>query len=365
MSVPTYRVRLFLSVDLTGSTAYKQKSGDNLKWIKVFQLFYGTFPKILSDEYDEACKHSPGIHKHEVETGHPKLWKTVGDEILFCAKVESACHLGACISAFIEALKIFGSTAKKHELNTKGNAWVASFPTPNCSISPVKVDAGVNNDSLNGKSDLPTEENEQSVDAQPSSFDFLGKGIDAGFRISKNSEIDTLTLSPGLGVLLAQAAGSHRSTGFKKSIRLVEMQIFKGVADSKPYPVLTIDTLRDELHESLLKKQRMLLKLPEPPGNDELELYLKDYLQYHEIEIPKIKQTYSEQIFDPPDFYVAYCDKWHAEMERLKAEDRRREEAAGADGEENGVSPPKSGDLDDVVESLPSKQPDGQHTSSS
>lgn len=353
MSIPSYRVRLFLSVDLTGSTAYKQKSGDNLEWIKVFQLFYGTFPKILSDQYIVACENSPGIHNQEVENGHPKLWKTVGDEILFCVKVESACHLGACISAFIEALKMFGSIAKKHELNTKGNAWVASFPAPNCSISPVKVDDGVNSDSLNGKNDLPTEENEQSVDAQPSNFDFLGKGIDAGFRISKNSEINTLTVSPGLGILLAQASGSHRSTGFKRAIRLVEMQIFKGVADSKPYPVLTIDTLRDELHESLLEKQRAILKLPEPPGNDELELYLKDYLQYHGIEIPKIKQTYGQANFYPPAFYDAYCEKWNAEMERLEAEDRRREEAAGADGEENGIPPPRTADLDDVVDSLP------------
>ncbi|KQQ58761.1 hypothetical protein ASF69_15595 [Rhizobium sp. Leaf311] len=295
MRVPEYRVRLFLSVDLTGSTAYKHKKQNTLEWIKAFQAFYGQFPRILSEKYAEACNLSPSITQYEISNGEPKLWKTVGDEILFCCRLYSHCHLGAAISAFIESLKDFGVTAKTYELNTKGNAWVGSFPSPNCSIMPIKKNGGDTEDSLNGKNDIPTEDNELRVDAEPSNFDFLGKGIDAGFRISKNSAIDTLTISPGLGILLAQAAGSHRVTGFKRSIRLVEMQVFKGVANDSPYPVLTIDTSRDDRHETLLIQQRELLGQPKPPANDELEKYLVSYLDYNGIEIPKIKSTYNEE----------------------------------------------------------------------
>jgi len=263
------------------------------------------------------------------------------------------CHLGACIDAFVEALKDFGALVRGFELNTKGNAWVASFPSPNCSIMPVRAANVFNGDALNGTSDLPTEENEAKVDLDPSLFDFLGKGIDAGFRISKNSAIDTLTISPGLGILLAQASGSRRITGFNREIRLAEMQVFKGVAESSPYPVLTIDTSRDSRHEELLKRQRNLLGQPLPPKDDELEEYLKGYLDYYEIEVPKVKNTFAEQGFTPPDFYQAYCDNWHREAARLEAENQRIVDASTASGDENGGAVGDEAELKGIVESLP------------
>lgn len=353
MHVPEYRVRLFLSVDLTGSTAFKHKSKDTLVWIKAFQNFYGQFPQILEQKYNDVCEARANIDASEKD-GCPKLWKTIGDEILFCCRLSSLCHLGACVDAFVEALKEFGALAREFDLNTKGNAWVASFPTPNCSIMPIQNGDGLGEDSLNGKSDLPTEDNEIKVDNDPSKFDFLGKGIDAGFRISKNSAIDTLTISPGLAILLAKASNTKLVTGFNRIIRFSDMQVFKGVADSNPYPVLTIDTSRDSRHESLLKQQRALLAQPAPPNLDELEKYLSDYLEYFEIEVPHVKTTFSERASAPPSFYTDYCKKWALAAEGVKAQDKTFKESFKHDADEVATEDTGSTVLQQIVGALPS-----------
>ena len=85
-----YRVRLFLSVDLSGSTAYKNSgSGENRhngaapKWVTVFQQFYTDFPDIFKTEYQKQKNDAVG------NDGCPKLWKAVGDELIFCGKISS------------------------------------------------------------------------------------------------------------------------------------------------------------------------------------------------------------------------------------------------------------------------------------
>jgi hypothetical protein len=76
---PEYRVRLFLSVDLTGSTDFKARTGHtSLVWLKAFQKFYGEFPSIFARNYQEACTAIPDIGVDE-NVCTPKVWKTIGD----------------------------------------------------------------------------------------------------------------------------------------------------------------------------------------------------------------------------------------------------------------------------------------------
>lgn len=62
-----YRVRLFLSVDLSGSTAFKNsKDGEALKagatpnWVTVFQKFYTDFPSFFAAEFQQQKNASAG-----------------------------------------------------------------------------------------------------------------------------------------------------------------------------------------------------------------------------------------------------------------------------------------------------------------
>jgi hypothetical protein len=218
------------------------------------------------------------------------------------------------------ALNEFGSQIKDNypELNTKGNAWIASFPTPNVSLKPLRIDQADNaasEDSLTGSNELTSEEIEIEVDKNPHLFDFLGKGIDAGFRISKNSEINKLTISPGLAVLLCKAAESRTITGYDSEIRFDELQNFKGVAEGSPYPVLTIDTFRDKEHENLIALQREILNLPKSADFQRLHRYLTAYMKYNSIEIPSMILQYGKGKSEPPEFYQKYRARWQQELE--------------------------------------------------
>ncbi|WP_158623095.1 hypothetical protein [Pseudorhodobacter sp. E13] len=188
---PEYRIRLFLSVDLTGSTNFKSSDSSTFRWLKAFQKFYGEFPALFQKKYVEVSGSIPDLSADE-KAQIPKVWKTVGDEILFVNRVHSITQLGAYVSAFSGALKEFGQEIHGiHKLNTKGNAWVAAFPSPNCSIS---LSIGTNQDPISGGNELLTEDFERKVDETPRDYDFLGKGIDSGFRIARNSSVLSLTL---------------------------------------------------------------------------------------------------------------------------------------------------------------------------
>lgn len=339
--VPEYRVRLFLSVDLTGSTAFKHNQKSPLIWLKTFQKFYGEFPKILQEQYTKIGQDSDLLSENKSENDEklcsPKLWKTVGDEILFCCRIDSIHHLSVCINAFIQSLQTFSKSIKPlNSLDVKGNAWVASFPTPNSSIRPITTD--FTDDSLSGSNDLITESVEQEADNTPHKFDFLGKGIDSGFRISRNSSIDALTISPGLAILLLEAYQNVGLTKFEHKVRLVEMQSFKGVADSKPYPVLVIDTFHNKDYIKILEAQQELLGLNYSQDNEKLKKFLIDFLEFHKIEVPTAKLYKGNTSYNPPDFYDDYKREWEKEKEALEQKNNNEEQSATDTEESNTQS---------------------------
>ncbi|MEM9717172.1 MAG: hypothetical protein AAF826_11710, partial [Pseudomonadota bacterium] len=80
-----YRVRLFLSIDLSGSTAFKnskegqdRSEGATPYWVGVFQNFYSDFPSLFASHFERLKNSSVG------SDFCPKLWKAVGDELVFC-----------------------------------------------------------------------------------------------------------------------------------------------------------------------------------------------------------------------------------------------------------------------------------------
>lgn len=315
IEAPEYRLRIFLSVDLTGSTDFKSKN-KSTAWLKAFQKFYGGFPKTFMAAYEDVCSTIPQLHESE-RICTPKVWKTIGDEILFVNRVHSLCHVSAYVTSFIEALKQFGQelhNSSDQKLNTKGNAWIAAFPSPNCSIR-LSMDGDV--DPINGSGELPSEDSEKEVDQDPKSFDFLGKGIDGGFRISRNSTVNTLTVSPGLAFLLCKARRSVDTTQFKTAIHFDEMQTFKGVANGEPYPIITLDTTRDEKRKQLLLSQRKVLRSSNDVICDDLHEYLDGYLDFHNIEKPVIKVQFNANDEKLPAHYDEYLSDWNSIKQAL------------------------------------------------
>lgn len=325
---PEYRLRLFLSVDLVGSTAFKSQEGNtNIKWIKAFQKFYGEFPKLYFRNFAEFCNKIPEITPEEL-ANTPKIWKTIGDEILFVVRVNSVTHLGACVSAFVESLKEFGREVQNaFSLNTKGNAWLAAFPTPNRSI----LLSSNGDDPLIGPNDVLTEEFEAAVDSNPGKYDFLGKGIDGGFRISRNSTVDTLTISPALAYLLCRAKRNIDTTSFDCRFVFHEPQEFKGMVKGEKYPVISIITSRDDEADKLQELEARLLGRPREANFVTLSDYLEKYMVHHGIEKPELKLTHKGASVSPPPNYQKYIEEWRADLDDIKKV-KALEESAGQVG---------------------------------
>lgn len=324
---PEYRLRLFPSVDLVGSTAYKSKEGNtNIKWIKAFQKFYGEFPNQFNKNYTQACESTPEITAYENEN-IPKVWKTIGDEIIFVNRVNSITHLGAYVRAFSDTLIEFGREVQAvFELNTKGNAWIAAFPNPNRSIRLSMSGS----DPLIGENDILTEEIEAAVDKNPREYDFLGKGIDGGFRISKNSSIESLTISPALAYLLCKAKRNVDTTKFDCRFVFHEPQEFKGVVNGQRYPVISLITSRNETFDRLQNLEAELLDRPREANFVTLFKYLENYIEHHNIERPELKLTAQGAAVEPPDHYRTYIQEWQEDLASIKLAKSYEESAPNA-----------------------------------
>jgi hypothetical protein len=332
---PLYRLRLFLSVDLVGSTAFKSKDDEtNLVWIKAFQKFYEQFPKMFRRHYREFCDEAPEIHSDE-KAITPKVWKTIGDEIIFVNRVHSVAHLAAYVISFRKTLIAFGEEVNAtYKLNTKGNGWIAAFPTPNRSI---RLALDVKDESYSSNDDILTEDDEVSVDQQPSRFDFLGKGIDGGFRISRNSAVDTMTLSPALAYLLCRAHKNVDTTKFDCQFSFREPEVFKGVMGGRKYPVVSLITSRDEDHERVECLEAELLDRPRAANADKLYDYLDRYIEAFHVEKPTLKLTYRSADVAPPAYYLSYIAEWLADLQQIEKQKKTEEEAAQTLESDEGV----------------------------
>ncbi|MBO9436301.1 hypothetical protein J7394_18925 [Ruegeria sp. R13_0] len=348
LKVPDYRIRLFLSVDLTGSTAFKSKHDTQL-WRAAFREFYGRFPKSYEDSFQKKCTHIGGMSPQE-KSATPKVWKTIGDEILFVNRVYSVTHLGAYVAAFSETLHTFGEFIGRTYagLNAKGNGWIAAFPSPNKSIA-VSHTAG--EDPFAGVHGLETEEFELEVDENPKNFDFLGKGIDGGFRISRNSTVDTFTISPALAYLLTEAASNKGLTKFELGFNFEEMQSFKGVLDGSPCPIISIDTMRSKEERELREMEASLLGRPSMVGNlDDFKGYLEKFIQLRRVEMPSLKLSHGQDDLPPPEHYEDFVAQWNTEKETVAQQDKNQTDASLEDGD---VSKDESlPDVDDLSRAI-------------
>lgn len=265
-----YRVRLFLSVDLSGSTAFKNsKDGAEIdgsaspRWVNVFQKFYSGFPEEYQSTYQR--------HKTELVGNDlcPSLWKAVGDELVFCGTVSNKKGISLAILAFIDTLHAYRNRLQeqKHNLNLKGAAWLAAFPEPNRAVQLRSVPNEL-------QFFTASEALERAADATPHSFDFLGKAIDTGFRVASTASTECFALSVQLARLLVSLPPGF---GFDHDVRFAQPITLKGVNGGEPYPRLYIDTMKHLPSEGVRKKERALLKTDVGLARNELSDYLKEY----------------------------------------------------------------------------------------
>ena len=335
-------MRLFMSVDLMGSTAFKamekysnpENGSKHPQWVSVFRTFYQEFPSILKKSFDRVCRTDAN---EELTDGgnHPKVWKTVGDEIVFCNRIKNIDHAAVCVSAFVKALDEYSSILKKSDLplNVKGAGWIAAFPAPNISISVFSNDKIMESVELE-LAISPSQDDaiigieealEIRADDEPHNYDFLGKGIDTGFRIAKNATEDRMVVSAQLGYILARASSKKL---FGHVLGYHGRESLKGVVNGNPYPVISIDTERSEL-QSKLKSREANLTGQKPISPFVLFDFLETYLEAAAIESPYVCFK-DEKLNDmpQPQSYINYSRVFN---ESVEADTRRLKDVVKSD----------------------------------
>jgi hypothetical protein len=198
--------RLFLSVDMAGSTEFKARfTGQGAEgWLAIFKAFFTNFPLMFAGQIGFEFlddDRTPAI----------EVWKVAGDEVLFATEPESPEELTSVLLALLRTMRMY---EEKHfqelPLRLKATAWLADVNGANIVIEIPELSSG-----------------------QGAHLDYIGPDIDLGFRIAKFARPGCITVS--LDVMEA-IVGARNAT--KAALYLMGKEPLKGVLFGRPYPIV-------------------------------------------------------------------------------------------------------------------------------
>lgn len=200
-------IRLFLSVDMVGSTQFKARfTGQGSEgWLETFRSFFCNFPLMLAGQVgfefiDSDC--TPEI----------QVWKAMGDEVIFVVEPASAEEATSILRALLRTMTIYERKYfDRMPLRLKGTAWLAEFGEQNIELDIAELSMG------DGAGHI----------------DYIGPDVDLGFRLSKFARASSLVLSLDL---IEQILGAENSDAL--SLYLLGAEELKGVMFGHPYPVV-------------------------------------------------------------------------------------------------------------------------------
>ncbi|MHA7819565.1 MAG: hypothetical protein ACX930_07980 [Erythrobacter sp.] len=244
-------LRLFISIDMVGSTQFKAQCGGVGGWLDTFRTFFTNLPLMVEGQLGFAFL-------EREETPAVDIWKVMGDELLFMAEPNSADEALIILRAVLRAMKLFEEQHyAKLPLRLKGTAWLAKF----------------------GEENIELEVPELTTGEGPPHVDYIGPDLDLGFRITKFARPALLALSLDLAEALLDSDDAD-------SIDLyhVGAEPLKGVMFERPYPVVWLpdpadgfDFLPWELDACAMCKA---VAGADPTPHDELRREIADMRHY-------------------------------------------------------------------------------------
>jgi hypothetical protein len=258
-------LRMFMSVDLVNSTAFKQKGSikpeDKLvgrakfaPWLGAIAKFYREFPAAFADQWNNvtaALKHN-GTHSGLTS---PKLWKANGDELIYVIDLTSSMHPRILLLAWTNALHSYRMQLRKDSvgLDLKSACWLAGFPLQNSEVfftEEVPKDEALSEDPIAHQIQLATRYYSDNEKRMGILRDFVGPAIDTGFRLASLATPRKLIVSFDLALMLAVDPGLPReldalAEGLLENGKLKFFfegrRELKGVLGGVPYPVFSLD----------------------------------------------------------------------------------------------------------------------------
>lgn len=234
--------KIFLSCDLTGSTAFKQRGDHNPQspWQKALLQFYREFPQKLGLVSSEFSEH------HDLQFN---LWKAVGDELIFTCDLSREVDVYWAINIWIKTMQEYAreSLSDKNlgisggpKLGVKGGTFIATFPGPDSESSiprtpEVETTGGdvveLNEIALKGKRSH-----------KKYLFDYFGPSIDTGFRVLSKCDSRHFILSLEVAYVLAVVSSLHTRDNFAvPNLVLKSSEGLKGVWGGERYPLFALD----------------------------------------------------------------------------------------------------------------------------
>lgn len=262
---------MFLSVDIVGSTAFKQaesvrmerslnrrprsdgempEPGAQRDWLEPVAAFLSGFGDILESRWNAAIELLPQRLRDSKfdDVEPPKLWKAAGDEVIFYLEVKHKVSAVLAVYALLEAIE--EQRGAFHEiskglLDLKATAWVAGFPVNNAEVV------------LN----LPMKDEDNFTQNYyrrlaiyyrygDGVLDFIGPQMDLGFRVATQSSQRYMALSADLSCLLIRVLLDSKGDGgqlpsriadrIKDGFRYLGWRQLKGITGDRPYPITAV-----------------------------------------------------------------------------------------------------------------------------
>lgn len=318
-------LRLFLSVDIVGSTAFKQ--GQALKskgesaakavgpaeaWFSPIAQFYREVERAFSKEWSEYTgKISPSFPWPQGPD--PEFWKSAGDELLYVKVLHDHREAYACIHAWMRAINSYRKVFKDHfpSLDLKTSAWIAGFPVHNAEVafcsSVAKSPSFQDDDPVFTNLDL-LDKYYKGDNKGDITRDFIGPAIDTGFRLSTLATPRKMTVSIDLVLLLISALRMRPSDFLYEELKVFyEGRVpLKGVLGGTPYPVFWLD-----MHSgSPLELSEDKLKGVAPLDSDSVKSFCESFIEAHQDHIffPYISGEHERHFIKVPPHHQQRLD---------------------------------------------------------
>jgi isopentenyldiphosphate isomerase len=225
---------LFISFDLVNSTEFKVNNPAN-------------WPLLISSFYDVS------ISSLNHRISDLKIWKHVGDEVLFFKELTALSDFSELLPRVYQALHNAEETIiRRHRLSgfvfgIKATVWIARcVDLKTGEVGEVSAEYKRSN-----SKNLVVELNRGTVDGRTiGGQDFLGPEIDIGFRVTRFSSRGRVAVSANLALMLY----FHRAqfAYVEHGLRIIAFEEMKGVWNSRVYPIVWYEDDWDKFAENSL-----------------------------------------------------------------------------------------------------------------
>lgn len=378
------KLRLFMSVDITGSTQFKQllsqsphkgsishkddseESSPSEPWLSPILEFYEQISATFDDQWKAVAKHAQEDQHEWIVGERPKVWKAVGDELIFTKILTDHRQAYLSVLAWLLTIQAYRKRIKEHSsgLDLKCAAWIAGFPINNAEVI-------LDHQSANGLAGCddgdyifgnlarlyaanagPQPQSGPSADHSITGIsDFIGPSIDTGFRVASVASPRKFVLTADLAFVL-----SHTATNLPSSWALQKLVFYydgrkdlKGVTNGTPYPIFWVNAV---LPDALMEIEDKIEKRA-PTEPIEVKTFCERYLE-------KNKDTHVMKpfIYGDPDLLFKRIPQRHIEkLKKLASywsqENARREAERKAQLEPESIAQePAANTARDDLESL-------------